>query len=116
MQTVLGTPPTRESRARALCLAFALTVVALAGGAQAFAVTGSTSLAWTPWPAPTCTGIRVGTTDDLSAVVAANPAGTTFCISSGVHRLQTWIDVKPGDQLLGADGAVISGAKVLSGF
>jgi parallel beta-helix repeat protein len=53
--------------------------------------------------------------DDIQAIVDAHPAGTTFTIKPGVHRLQT-IRPKPGSVFEGEPGAVLSGAKLLTSF
>jgi parallel beta-helix repeat protein len=67
-------------------------------------------------PVSACTGVNIGTTNDLAQAVAANPAGTTFCISTGVHRLVAQVDVKLGDRFIGAPGALLSGGRVLTNW
>ncbi|MEK9809946.1 MAG: right-handed parallel beta-helix repeat-containing protein, partial [Candidatus Nanopelagicales bacterium] len=56
--------------------------------------------------------ITVGT--DIQSVVNANPAGTVYWIQAGTHRHQS-ITPKNGDQFWGEYGAILSGAKVLTG-
>lgn len=53
--------------------------------------------------------------DDLVALVAENPPGTTFVLEAGVHRGHA---VVPRDRqaFVGRPGSVLSGAIVLSGF
>lgn len=53
--------------------------------------------------------------NDIQSLVDSNPAGTTFVIKSGVHRLQQ-IKPKNGSTFLGEPGAILSGAKILSDF
>jgi parallel beta-helix repeat protein len=63
--------------------------------------------------------------DNIPAVVAANPAGTTFIISPGTYRLQAMIIPKDGDVFIGpcsqppcaaSSQAVLSGARLLTAF
>jgi len=68
--------------------------------------------AW-PWAAAEALDVYPGT--NIQSVVAAAPPYTQFILKAGVHRLQT-ISPKDGDQFIGEPGAVLSGAKVLSGF
>jgi parallel beta-helix repeat protein len=53
--------------------------------------------------------------DDIQARVDAHPAGTSFTIKAGVHRLQS-IRPKRGNAFIGEPGAVLSGAQLLTGF
>jgi parallel beta-helix repeat protein len=48
------------------------------------------------------------------SVIDAHPPGTRFRIASGTHRLQYAIEPKKNQQFLGAPGATVSGAKVLT--
>jgi parallel beta-helix repeat protein len=66
-----------------------------------------------PAPPPGATEIRPG--EDIQARVDAAPPGTRFLLRSGIHRLQ---HVRPRDGMafVGEPGAVLSGARVLSGF
>ena len=57
--------------------------------------------------------VRVAPEDDFAAVVADNPAGTTYLLGTGVHRGYT-IAPKDGDTILGEPGAVMTGSVVLS--
>jgi parallel beta-helix repeat protein len=77
-------------------------------------VSASTSAC--PASVSSCTGVNIGPTTDLAQTVTANPSGTTFCISTGVHRLASQVDVKPGDRFIGAPGAILSGGRVLTNW
>ncbi|MEE8601089.1 right-handed parallel beta-helix repeat-containing protein [Euzebya tangerina] len=57
--------------------------------------------------------VRVTPEEDLAAIVAANPAGTTYLVGRGVHRGHT-IAPKDGDTIVGEPGAVLSGAVELT--
>lgn len=61
-----------------------------------------------------CVGVRVDTSTDLNAAVAANPPGTTFCLLEGVHRMTAPVTPKAGDSFIGERGAVLSGAKLIT--
>ena len=64
-------------------------------------------------PPPTGTAIAPG--EDIQARVAAAAPGTRFVLRAGVHRLQ---HVRPKDGMVfaGEPGAVLSGARLLTGF
>jgi hypothetical protein len=53
--------------------------------------------------------------DDWQAKVNSAGAGTVFTIAAGVHRLQT-VTPKSGQQFVGEPGAIMSGAKLLTGW
>jgi hypothetical protein len=57
--------------------------------------------------------INVGNT--WQTVVNANPAGTTYSIAAGTHRLQS-VSPKTGDKFIGQTGAIMSGARLLTSF
>ena len=57
--------------------------------------------------------LRVG--EDFQSVVDQHPAGTIYLIAKGVHREQQVIP-DSGDTFLGEDGAVVSGARLLTGW
>jgi hypothetical protein len=66
---------------------------------------------------PACTGIAVYPgTDSLKNAVAVSPAGSTFCIKAGIHRLTTSVIVRTNDKYIGETGAILNGSKVLSSF
>lgn len=51
----------------------------------------------------------------IQTAVDANVAGTTFCIAAGTRRMTVSIKPKAGDKFYGEYGAVLNGAKVLTG-
>ena len=53
--------------------------------------------------------------DDWAAKIAAAGPGTTFTIGTGVHRLQS-VTPKAGDVFVAEPGAVMNGARELSGW
>ena len=53
--------------------------------------------------------------ENIQQVVNNHPAGTTFLLKGGVHRLQT-ITPRSGDRFIGEAGTVLSGARQLSEF
>ncbi|HVR79562.1 MAG TPA: right-handed parallel beta-helix repeat-containing protein [Acidimicrobiia bacterium] len=59
--------------------------------------------------------IEVNPSDDLSAIVASRSANTIFYLTSGIHRMES-VKPKDGQQFVGAPGAIMSGARVLTGF
>ncbi len=52
--------------------------------------------------AQSCVGQQVVAGSNLSTVVAAAPAGTTFCLSAGVFNVGSQVMMKDGDALVGA--------------
>jgi hypothetical protein len=66
---------------------------------------------------PSCVGVSVYPgTDSIKNAVAAYPAGTTFCIKAGTHRLTTSITAQTGDKYIGETGAILNGSKILTSF
>jgi hypothetical protein len=59
--------------------------------------------------------IAIAPGESIQAAVGKNPAGATFLIKPGVHRLQS-VQPKAGDTFVGEPGAMLSGAQELSGF
>lgn len=57
-------------------------------------------------------GVLIQTTDVANTVINAHPAGTAFTIQSGLHRDS--ISPRNGDIYTGQDGAIFSGAILLS--
>jgi len=105
---VLGFRSTRRKVVLAAALAACLT--------GAFVAVTSQSTA-----ADTCSGVTVALGADIQKAVNANPAGTTYCLAAGVHRLAAPLTLKTGDTLWGAGpsptrGTVLSGARVLTGW
>ena len=52
---------------------------------------------------------------NIQQVVNGYPAGTTFILKSGVHRMQT-ITARSGDRYIGESGTIVSGARQLTEF
>lgn len=67
------------------------------------------------------TGVNVPAGQSIQAAVDANPAGTTFLLGAGTHRLAT-VAPKAGDRFYGARSATcarlttLSGARLLTSF
>ena len=54
--------------------------------------------------------------NNLQNAVKANPAGTTFLLRPGIYRQASITAIKNGDRFLGQPGAILDGAKQLSGW
>jgi Right handed beta helix region len=54
-----------------------------------------------------CSGVRVAPGADVAGLVAAHPAGTTFCFRPGRYPIGHTIDPKRGDRLIGQPGATL---------
>ncbi len=66
---------------------------------------------------PSCVGVAVYPgTDSLRSAVAAYPAGTTFCLKAGIHRMTGSVTARTGDKYIGAPGAILNGSKILTSF
>lgn len=65
---------------------------------------------------PADVDVVIATTDDPNSVILANPPGTVFLFEAGVHRLTAPLDYLPGNRYYGEPGAILSGAKVLTGW
>ena len=65
-------------------------------------------------------GVSIFPNQNPHTIVAANPAGTFFIFKAGTHRLQDWgsaaITARTNDRYYGEPGAIVSGAKVLTGW
>jgi hypothetical protein len=53
-------------------------------------------------------------TDDVQAVIDSHPPGTTFCLSAGTYRLELPLVPRRGDAIVGEQGAVLNGSKILT--
>ncbi|NNM74067.1 right-handed parallel beta-helix repeat-containing protein [Enterovirga aerilata] len=53
--------------------------------------------------------------EEVALAASRAPPGARFCIAGGVHRLQS-IEPKAGQSFYGERGAVLNGARILSGF
>ena len=67
-------------------------------------------------PSTSPTTIRIYPGQSLQAAITANPSGSTFILLAGTHRLSAAVRPKSGITIVGQDGAVVSGARVLSRF
>jgi parallel beta-helix repeat protein len=63
-----------------------------------------------------CRGVRIRPRDDLRDAVRSRGKETTFCIKRGTHRVSRSIKPKPNQKFIGEPGAVVSGAKLLTGW
>ncbi len=61
------------------------------------------------------TSVLINPGTNIQGVVNLYPAGTTFLLKAGIHRLQT-IQPRDGDIYLGEVGTILRGSQVLSGF
>lgn len=66
--------------------------------------------------ARSCQGVAVTPNDNVQRVIDSNPAGTTLCLSAGTYRLDTPLVPKRGDVLVGHQGTVLNGSKILTGW
>ncbi|HVM00054.1 MAG TPA: cell wall-binding repeat-containing protein [Egibacteraceae bacterium] len=62
----------------------------------------------------TCSGVRVAPGNDLHALLAGHPEGTTFCFQPGEYRLAAALRPKSGQRLIGSPGAVLNGSKLVT--
>ncbi len=64
---------------------------------------------------PACAGVTVSAAESIQAKVAANPAGTTFCLQAGTYREQS---VEPKDNMtfIGVGTVILNGSRILTGF
>jgi Bacterial Ig domain/Right handed beta helix region len=60
--------------------------------------------------------VEITPSGDIGAAVNSAPPGTTFTVHAGTYRLQAPIAAKTGDVFHGEPGAVLSGARLLTGF
>lgn len=60
--------------------------------------------------------IRVAPSIDLVQLVETSPAASVFVLEAGVHRLTGTLIPKDGQQFFGEQGAIVSGAGLVSGF
>ena len=67
-----------------------------------------------PLPPPVV-GTLIAPGESIQAAVDAQPAGATFTLAAGIHRLQV-VRPKDGNTFLGQPGAVLSGARLLTQF
>jgi parallel beta-helix repeat protein len=65
--------------------------------------------------AAAASGVALVPGDDIQAAVDSHPAGTTFFLAAGLYRIQS-VTSKSGDGFIGAAGAVLDGALLLTTF
>jgi parallel beta-helix repeat protein len=63
-----------------------------------------------------CTGTQLTPGANVASIINAAPSGRTFCFAPGVYRVTTTIKPQSGVSLIGAPGAVLSGAKPVTGW
>ncbi|WP_269523635.1 LamG-like jellyroll fold domain-containing protein [Coraliomargarita parva] len=56
--------------------------------------------------------VRMEVGDDFQKIVNTYPAGTTYLIAAGTHRLQS-VTPKDGDTFIGENGAIMKGSRVI---
>jgi len=76
------------------------------------------STGYGPQAAITCPAgaVQIAPGQDIPSIVAANPAGTSFCILAGTHRPTAPINPKSYDVLVGQYGAIIDGSAVTMAY
>jgi parallel beta-helix repeat protein len=67
-------------------------------------------------PAQAATCVQLQPSIDVAATINTAPAGSQFCFAPGVYRLTQTITPRAGVALRGQPGAVISGARAVTGF
>jgi len=72
-------------------------------------------LVWCGAPRAAFAQVTVTPATSISSAMQRNPAGTTYLITAGVHRLEQ-VTPRDGDKFIGEPGAILSGAKLLTGF
>jgi parallel beta-helix repeat protein len=63
-----------------------------------------------------CQGVLVHPGADIQTIVAAHPAGTTYCLDPGLYRLTQAIEPKNADKLIGSPGAVLNGSQLVTSW
>lgn len=63
-----------------------------------------------------CQGVPIGVEDDPHSVLSRHPPGTTYCFSTGTHRVNEPLAPQRGDSILGQPGAVLSGSVEITGW
>lgn len=67
-----------------------------------------------PQPDITCpaTAVNISPGQDIPSIVAAHPAGTSFCVLAGTYSPTSPINLKTNQKLIGQYGAIIDGTNV----
>jgi hypothetical protein len=60
--------------------------------------------------------VEVSPGQDLQAAIAANPAGTSFLIKAGIHRMTGAVIPKNNNTFSGEPGAILNGSQVITNF
>ena len=68
-----------------------------------------------PRPSP-CSGVPVTPSADVSGLVAASPAQTTFCLEPGRYPIDQTIFPKAGDRLIGQPGTILDAGLAVTGW
>lgn len=63
-----------------------------------------------------CSGVTISPGMSIQGAIDARVGGTTFCLAAGMHRISAPIVPKAGTIIHGEPGAILSGAKLLTGF
>src|SRR5437763_8403580 len=63
-----------------------------------------------------CRGVQIPPGGDVQATIAASPEGATFCFQPGIYRLERPLEPKAKQRLIGTQGVVLNGAKLITGF
>lgn len=63
-----------------------------------------------------CSGVAIKPGQNAQSVVNANPAGTTFCFSAGLHRISQTIRPKANQTIASDDRAVLTGSVPLTSW
>src|SRR5690606_35317448 len=89
-------------------------IIATASGSSAKA-SASITIEGTASAAPVGPSTSIYPGDDIQAKVRSHGPGTVFTIKPGIHRLQR-IQPRDGQQFIGEPGAILNGARLLTGF
>ena len=101
--TTTVTPPPATVTQTVTTTATTTTTVTAPPVTTTVTVTGTT-----PPPPPSCTGTNVAPGTGLKAAVDAAPAGTTFCLGSGVYTISATTTLQDGDKLIGVSPSATS--------
>jgi parallel beta helix pectate lyase-like protein len=66
--------------------------------------------------ARSCHGVAIAAGGDIQRAIDSRPPGTTFCLRAATYRLSAPLVPRRGDAFIGAKGAVLTGAKVVTGW
>jgi hypothetical protein len=63
-----------------------------------------------------CSGVRILPGASIQGAINAHNGNTVYCLAPGYHRITDPIVPRSGDEIRGEAGAILSGAKLLTGF